>query len=101
MTRIQREIIKELDKRQIQREIERYHDEIESYRWWGSEEARCRIVANIRSLNRLGVTKIDLMACCLQRARLENARLDGSDFYMTNLRGANLNNVAFLRNSDR
>jgi hypothetical protein len=87
-------IIEQIGERQIQREINRYQDEIESYRWWGSEEAKCRIVANIRSLNRLGATKIDLMACYLERARLENTNLDGSDFYKTNLRGANLNKAS-------
>jgi len=87
-------MIERIEDRQIQREIERYHDEIESYRWWGSEEGRCRIIANVRSLNRLGVTKIDLLACRLERARLENARLDGSNFYMTNLRRANLNKAS-------
>lgn len=75
MTKTQREIIDELEKRQIQREIERYQDEIESYKWWQSEETKCRIVANIRSLNRLGMTKIDLLSCYLEKERLENIKM--------------------------
>ena len=84
-------ILELIEKQQISREIERYRDEIEGFRWWHSEEAKCRIVANVRSLNRLGVSKIDLSFCSLENARLENANLEDSDLGGTNLRNANLN----------
>ena len=91
-------IIEQIEEQQVKREIERYKDEIEGFRRWHSEESRCRIIANIRCLNRMGVSKIDLSFCFLENARLENANLEDSDLGGANLRGANLNkaNLQFV-----
>ena len=85
-----KEIMEEWEKRQRELEIARYKDEIEAFRWWHSEEAKCKIISNIRSLNRLGVTGIDLLACHLENARLENIKLAGGNLFRANLRNAKL-----------
>lgn len=104
MTKSQKELIDGLEKKQVQREIERYRDEIEGLRRWESEEAKHGIIANIRSLNRLGITKIDLSFCYLKKAHLRDVRLNGSDLGKSNLQGANLWNAslreAIVMNSD-
>ncbi len=84
-------IIDLIEKQQISREIERYRDEIEGFRWWQSEESKCRIIANVRSLNRLGISKIDLSFCYLEKGKLDNSNLEDSNIGGANLRGANLN----------
>lgn len=89
---------KSQEKRRRLDEIERLKDEIEGLRGWESEEAKCRLVANIRSLNRLGVTENDLSSCHLEQANLRDVRLRGSDMGESNLRRAVLCN-ADLRDS--
>jgi len=77
-----------------QRDIKRYREEIEDYLEWDSDEAKYRIVGNIKRLNRENVSNINL-----QRAYLVEAKIVGC-----NLRGANLGgtklNKAWLFNGD-
>jgi len=80
--------------------IERYKEEIDDYRGWIEAEAMHRILGNIKRLNRLGVSKIDLHACNLQgayyaSANLEEARMwhivmNNAIFWYANLKKASL-----------
>jgi hypothetical protein len=88
-----KELIEEWEKRQRELEIARYKDEIEAFRWWQSEEAKCRIISNVLSLNRLGVTEIDISFCYLEKARLGGIKLNGADIGRTNLKEAILKNA--------
>lgn len=63
-----------------QRDIKRYQEEIEDYRGWESDEAKYRIAGNIKRLNSLGVSNIDLHMMNLREA----------DLCRLNLRNANL-----------
>ena len=70
--------------------IDRYLEEIDDLRGWQSQEAVFRIVGNLRRLNRLNVTKINLDECYLKNARLAGINLKGSSFRYTNLENADL-----------
>jgi hypothetical protein len=72
------------------RDIKRYHDEIDDFRNWESDEAKFRIVGNIKRLNRMGITKIDLNNCILRDAQLEDAELKGANLESAILDEANL-----------
>lgn len=74
-------------------EIRRYRDEIDDFRDWESEEAKFRIVGNIKRLNRNGVSTIDLMLCYLKKAMLVKAHLEGANFCLANLEGASLHDA--------
>lgn len=56
------------------RDIKRWQEEIDDYRGWKSPEATYRIIGNIKRLNRVGITRIDLSFCYLKNANL------GKDF---------------------
>lgn len=81
----------------------RYQEEINDFESWGSEEAKFRIVGNIKRLNRNNISKIDLVGCYLKKAELrganlrdanlQGANLDGANLHKANLRGANLEKV--------
>lgn len=79
--------------------IERYKEEIDDYRRWDEKEATYRIVGNVRRLNRLKVTNIDLSFCFLQDAKLENVNLENANLFLAQLQRANLNK-ACLDNAD-
>ncbi len=82
------------------RNIERWQEEIDDFRGWDSEEAKFRIVGNIKRLNRNGITDINLIdsflknailsRAHLEKAYLREAHLKGADFWKANLEGANL-----------
>jgi hypothetical protein len=72
------------------REIKRYQEEIDDFRNWESDEAKFRIVGNIKRLNRMGITRINLNDCVLYNAQLENAELEGANLEGTILEEANL-----------
>lgn len=79
-----------------QKNIKRYREEIEDYRGWHADEAKYRIIGNIKRLNREGVTKINLASTYLQRAsligvNLNEANLIGANLQDAILNGANLN----------
>lgn len=50
--------------------IERYQEEIDDFRGWESKEAMYRIAGNIKRLNNMGISKIDLSYCYLVEAKL-------------------------------
>lgn len=81
------------------REVQRYLNEIDDFRGWSDQIAAHRIRGNIKRLNQLGVTKIDLTQCYLAEAQLENIKLRGSKLVKTNLIESDLEN-ADLQMSD-
>lgn len=80
--------------------IQRYREEIFDYLGWQAEEAKFRILGNIKRLNKEGVTNINLSRAYLkgaelirldfQGANLTRAFLEVAMFYKVNLKGANL-----------
>jgi len=85
-------------RREKKRNIERWQEEIDDFRGWESEEAKVRILGNIKRLNRNGVTEINLAECFLNNADLSNTNLKGADFsgaYLrkADFRGANLERI--------
>ncbi|MEM7657262.1 MAG: pentapeptide repeat-containing protein [Bacteroidota bacterium] len=65
--------------------IRRYLEEVDDFREWESEEAKSRIIGNLKRLIRLGVNEFDLSDCYLANTQL--GFLSGK---ITHLRGANL-----------
>ena len=68
--------------------IQRWREEIEDYRSWKSDEAKYRIVGNVKRLNRENISDICLIGAYLPGARLSEADLNGADLYGANLQGA-------------
>ena len=68
----------------------RYHDEIDDFKFWESEEAKFRIIGNIKRLNRNDITNIDISYCYLKNAELGGVQLQGADLLKINLQGATL-----------
>jgi BTB/POZ domain-containing protein KCTD9 len=73
-----------------QREIKRYQEEINDYLGWGADEAKYRIVGNIRRLNRKKISDIRLENAYLKEANLTRANLRGANLTRANLKGADL-----------
>lgn len=78
-----------------QRTIQRYQDEINDFRKWESEEAAHRITGNIRRMNRLGKTNIDLLYSYLKDMDLYRVDLRGAFLSFTNFQGADLRRAHF------
>ncbi|MEM7656707.1 MAG: pentapeptide repeat-containing protein, partial [Bacteroidota bacterium] len=74
-------------------QIQRYQEEIDDFRGWREKEASYRIVGNIRRLNQLGISEINLEDCFLVGANLKSANLAGAKMRKANLEGANLQRV--------
>lgn len=72
------------------REVKRYQDEIDDFRNWPSDEAKFRIIGNIKRLKRLGINKINLSDCYLVNAPLRGFQLQNIDFSFANLNNADL-----------
>jgi hypothetical protein len=72
-------------------EIKRYKEEISDFRFWESDEAKFRIIGNIKRLNDNGITDIDLHNCYLEKVHIWKLQLQNAD-----LRGANLQEALFL-----
>lgn len=70
--------------------IKRYEEEIDDFRGWHEQEAMYRNVGNIRRLNQLGITEINLENTYLVRANLRGANLNKAKLRRANLEGANL-----------
>lgn len=70
--------------------IKRYEEEIDDFRGWHEQEAMYRNVGNIRRLNQLGITEINLENTYLVRANLRGANLTKAKLRRANLEGANL-----------
>jgi len=73
------------------REIRRYREGIDDFRYWYSEEAMFRIVGYIKRLNQNGITKIQLHGCYLKGAILKEVKLRGADLEDVNLQNALIN----------
>ena len=71
-------------------EIRRYHEEIDDFRAWESEEAKFRIIGNIKRLNRKKISAIKLDYCFLPNSSLRNCNLSGAVLNNANLMGADL-----------
>ncbi len=72
-----------------------YHEEIEDFRDWKSDEAKYRIIGNVKRLARLGEKHFDLNRCYLDGAWLEGLELDDSDLNCVNLSNAYISNCHF------
>ena len=57
-----------------------YHEEIDDYRDWKAEEAKFRILGNIKRLFKLGEKSFDFNRCYLQQAYLRERVFYQSDF---------------------
>ncbi len=75
----------------------RYHDEIDDFRDWKSNEAKYRILANIKRLSRVGEKRIDVNRAYLPGIYLENYSFEDSNFNCTNLTEAYISNCSFKR----
>lgn len=86
--------------------IKRNQDEIDDIRYWKSQEASYKILANVKRLIRDNVTKLDLNNCYLRNINLNFANLKGSNLNYadlefcslidTNLNHARLNQASFM-----
>jgi len=74
-------------------ENQKYKDEIDDFRYWESEEAKYRIIGDIKRLNRNNVTRIDLSGCYLKKANLVMVNFRGARLLGANLEGANLSGI--------
>ena len=72
-----------------------YHEEIDDFRDWKSEEAKYRILGNIKRLTRLGERCFDLNRCYLEGCSLEDFELNDSDLNCVNLSNAYISNCRF------
>lgn len=70
------------------REIRKYHEEIDDFRYWKSREAMYRIVGNIKRLEKNGVTKINLRRCLLKHAPLRGVKIIGANLRQVKLQNA-------------
>ncbi len=77
-------------KAEKKRNIQRWQEEINDFRYWKSREAMYRIVGNIKRLEKNGFTKIDLRHCFLKYAPLRGIRLKGAILRQSKLQNANL-----------
>lgn len=77
-------------RREKKRNIKRWQEEIDDFRGWNSEEAKFRIVGNIKRLNRNSITEIDIINCYLKNAFLKEVSLQGASIWKSNLKNANL-----------
>ena len=70
--------------------ITRYREAIGDYLGWDDDEATYRIVANIKRLNRYGISNINLTGAFLKGANLTGINLRSANLLGADLRGANL-----------
>lgn len=84
-------------------EIKRYNEEIEDFREWDEKEAKHRIGGNLKRLQGLGETKIDLTDCYLENFKHNDLKLVKSKMNRVNFIGSKLKNATFnnceLRNA--
>ena len=73
--------------------IKRNQDEIDDIRFWKSEEASYKILANIKRLMRDDVNKLDLNNCYLKNINLNFANLKGSNLNYADLEFCSLIDV--------
>jgi len=82
------------EKGDIKQRIRQYHDEIDDFRMWQSEEAAFRNVGNIKRLNRHHLHKIDLVGTYLCKTNLSKVDLSES-----NLNTANFSNSVLIESN--
>jgi hypothetical protein len=70
--------------------ITRYREKIGDYLGWDDDEATYRIIANIKRLNRYGISNINLTGAFLKGANLTGINLRSANLLGADLRGANL-----------
>ena len=75
--------------------IRHYHEEIEDFRDWKSEEATYRILGNIKRLHRLGETTFDLNRCNLSGIHLRGLTLKSSNLNCINLSNSHISDCEF------
>lgn len=80
------------EKRNLKRH---YHEEIDDFRDWKEEEAKYRILGNVKRLARLGEKHFDLNRCYLEGSWLEGLELNESDLNCVNLSNAYISNCCF------
>ncbi len=68
--------------------ITNYHEEIEDFRDWKSDEAKYRILGNVKRLSRLGEKKFDLNRCNLNGVDLKGLKINDSDLNCIDLSNA-------------
>lgn len=76
----------------------RYQDEIDDFRNWKAEEAARRIRGNIKRMNEIGLSAIDLNNCYLRNMDMRRYRLDGSNLWRSDLSFCDLRDAS-LSNS--
>ena len=78
-------------------ENQRYMDEIDDFKSWKSEEAKYRIIGNIKRLNRNNITNINLSRCYLEIVNLKEVNLQDADLKRANLLGTNFQDANLQR----
>lgn len=103
----------EKKRKEIEREvkIERLIEEIDDYKGWFADEAKFRIIGNIKRLHRIDSLnllilencylkncRLNLMnfkLCVFSNSDLSNSNFDGTKFYNCNFKGTSLSNCFF------
>ncbi len=75
--------------------IQSYHNEIDDFRYWNSQEATYRILGNIKRLGNLKEDNFNLSNCYLKSITLENIKFKDSDLSFINLTYASLRDCTF------
>ena len=88
------------------RQITQYQEKLDDFRGWEEKVAMFRNVGNIRRLNRLGISSINLNRSYLKEADLTDINLSGANVGQANLdnaclKGANLRNAKIWKTSFR
>lgn len=72
-----------------------YHEEIEDFRDWKSDESKYRILGNIKRLARIGEKRFDLNRCNLDEVHLKGLVIEDSDLNCVNLANAHISECTF------
>jgi len=73
-----------------------YHEEIEDFRDWKSEEATYRILGNVKRLSSLGETTFDLNRCNLSGIHLKGLTMKNSDLNCIDLSNSHISDCKFV-----
>jgi len=87
------EIAGELEKRRKEWEVTKLKEELDVLRWWGSGEAKYRVLTIARLLCLLGERKLDLSFCYLKGAKFDRIELKGANLSGANCEDALLNTM--------
>lgn len=72
----------------------RYQDEIDDFRNWKAEEAARRIRGNIKRMNEIGISAIDLNNCYLRNMDMRRYNLDGANMWRSDMSFCDLRNAS-------